>query len=259
MHNPFRVLSILLFVSVASAACTSSDDASDTTVPDEGASTGDGTYEAEIVRTTDGVPHITGETLDDVTFGQGWASAEDRSCDLIDQVIEIRGDRSSIFGAGEDDEHLESDLQWRTIGIFDRATKDFTEASADVQALMTSFTAGWNAHLDDVGVDGIAGWCSGEDWVRPVEPDEVYAYARAIALQASSGAVGGFLLGAAPPEAPDDSGTDDEDALATSPSRPIRRATGGRSAPIAAGAVADSFSGIHTSRGRAHSGSGRST
>lgn len=211
MARRTRFLPILLSLALAGAACSSSsDDESEGTVPDDDVSTDDGAYRAEIVRTTDGVPHIIGETLADVTFGQGWASAEDRSCDLIDQVIEIRGERASVFGAGEDDEHLESDLQWRTIGIFDRAVKDFTEESDDVRTLLTSFTAGWNAHLAETGVDGIAGWCSGADWVRPVEAEEVYAYARAIALQASSGAIAGFLVGAEPPST-DESG--DEGAL----------------------------------------------
>lgn len=211
MLRRLPLASLLLCIALVAAACTSSDDddTADDTTPDDGVSTTDGTYEAEIVRTTGGVPHITGDTLDDVTFGQGWASAQDRSCDLMDQVVKIRGERASIFGAGDDDEHLASDLQWRTIGIFDAATKDFAEESPDVQALMRSFTAGWNAHLDEVGVEGIAGWCSGEEWVRPLDPDEVYAYARAITLQASSGAVSGFLVGAEPPDATEQPSSDE--------------------------------------------------
>lgn len=216
MRSGTRLVSFLLCLTMIASACSSDgdDDAIDAPSADEdGVSTDDGSYEAEIVRTTDGVPHITGATLADVTFGQGWASAEDRSCDLIDQIIKIRGERASVFGAGDDDEHMDSDLQWRTIGIFDRAIKDFAEASPDVQTLMTSFVAGWNAHLDASGVDGIDGWCSGEDWVRPVDPDEVYAYARAIALQASSGAVSGFLTGAEPPSAePPSEGPPSDDA-----------------------------------------------
>ena len=61
--------------------------------------------------------------------------------------------------------------------------------------------AGWNAQLDEVGADGLQGWCAGEEWVRPLEPVEVYAYARSIALQASSGAVSDFIASAQPPDA----------------------------------------------------------
>lgn len=221
MRTRFRPLVASACIAFVAASCSaeatsSSEPPVDRSAPDGAVTTDSGTYEAEIVRTTDGVPHITGATLDDVTFGQGWASAEDRSCDLMDQIVRIRGDRARIFGAGDGDEHLTSDLQWRTIGIFDRASEDFTEESPDVRALLTAFTAGWNEHLAEVGVDDIAGWCSGEDWVRPIEAAEVYAYARAIALQASSGAIAGFLVGAVPPTTTTDATTDattDEGAI----------------------------------------------
>lgn len=61
--------------------------------------TGD-TYEATIRRTSAGVPHVTGDSLGDVAFGQGWASGEDRACDLADQIVKIRGERARWFGAG---------------------------------------------------------------------------------------------------------------------------------------------------------------
>ena len=82
-------------------------------------------YKAVITRTEGGVPHITGDTYADVTFGQGWASGEDRSCDLADQVVKIRGERARWFGPGEGNENIDSDIAWKVIGIFDRASKDF--------------------------------------------------------------------------------------------------------------------------------------
>ena len=51
---------------------------------------------------------------------------------------------------------------------------------------MTAYTAGWNAHLAEAGADGLDDWCDGADWVRPLEPVEVYAYGRSIALNASA-------------------------------------------------------------------------
>jgi acyl-homoserine-lactone acylase len=156
-------------------------------------------YEAVITRTEGGVPHITGDTYNDVTFGQGWASGEDRSCDLADQIVKVRGERARWFGPGEDDENLESDIAWKVIGIFDRASEDFEDASSRTVESFDTFAAGWNAHLEDVGVDGLGGWCAGAPWVRPVEPVEVYAYARSIALSASSGAVVNYIADAQPP------------------------------------------------------------
>ena len=78
-------------------------------------------YEATIRRASGGVPHISGDSIDDVAFGQGYASGEDRTCDLADQLVKIRGERSKWYGAGEDDANLNSDIAWRAIGT-DRST-----------------------------------------------------------------------------------------------------------------------------------------
>ncbi|WP_421122004.1 penicillin acylase family protein [Aquihabitans daechungensis] len=159
-------------------------------------------------RTTDGVPHITGDTLADAAFGQGYASGEDRTCDLADQVVKIRGERARWFGAGEEDANLNSDIQWRAIGMFELAEQDWADVPEDAKALFESYAAGWNLHLEEAGVDGVKGWCAGEEWVRELEPVEIYAYARSISLNASGSRIGAFIATAAPPgsEAPEGDG-----------------------------------------------------
>lgn len=194
-------------------ACTSSDEES-SSGDDEVTELGDGsTYEATIRRTDGGVPHITAASLADLTFGQGWASAEDRACDLADQVAKINGERARWFGAGEEDEHINSDVAWLSIGIREVAGEDWPSVTDQVRELITAYTDGWNAYLDDVGVDGISDWCAGAEWVRPLEPVEVYAYARSIALQASSGAVVDFIATARPPGAEPADGTEPADGV----------------------------------------------
>ena len=203
---------VLAAVALVAGACT--DDGGDSSGEASPATTGtaavtDAAYEATIHRTEGGVPHIVGATLADAAFGQGWASGQDRACDLADQVVKIRGERAATFGAGEDDEHLDSDVAWRTIGIHERALEDWEDAPADVRELFTAYADGWNAHLEAVGAGGLTGWCRDAEWVRPLEPADVYAYSRAITLQASSAQVARYL-GAQPPEVPADEGGDDE-------------------------------------------------
>lgn len=177
------------------AACSSSDD-------DESAPTTVGSgdrYAATIRRTTGGVPHITGKTLADASFGEGWASGQDRACDLADQVIKVRGERARWLGAGEDDTNVDSDAAWRAIGIHERAVKDWEEVSEELNEQITAYTAGWNAHLKAVGAKGVKGWCSGAAWLKPLEPVDVYAYARSIALTASSARLARYIPTAHPP------------------------------------------------------------
>ncbi|HUF83989.1 MAG TPA: penicillin acylase family protein [Acidimicrobiia bacterium] len=212
--------------------------ATSTTVGAETATrTGDG-YEARIRRTEGGVPHISGESMADVAFGQGWASGEDRTCDLADQVVRIRGERAQLLGPGEDDANIDSDVTWRHIGIFERASADFEEASPTAVDLLTAFTDGWNAHLDEVGVEGLAGWCAGQPWVAPLEPVEVYAYARSIALAASSGAVTNFIATAQPP-APAPPAPDPAAPAAVAPLRPVAERAGSNGWAIGADRSAD--------------------
>jgi acyl-homoserine-lactone acylase len=156
-------------------------------------------FEATIRRTTDGVPHISGATVADVAYGQGWVNAEDHGCSLVDQIHKIYGRRAANLGPGGDGEHIESDFAWRAIDIVGVAEDDFADASPDVVDQFEAYTAGWNAYLADVGADGLTGWCAGDDWVRPLRAVEVYAYARSIALQASSGRLLSFIASARPP------------------------------------------------------------
>jgi acyl-homoserine-lactone acylase len=201
---------ILLVAALVVAACTGDDPASSPEGDDGGTVVGEeGSYEATIRRTTDGVPHITAASVADLSFGQGWASGEDRACDLADQVLKVTGQRARWLGAGDDDANVESDIAWRAIGVDEIAARDFAEAPEEVRELIGAYTAGWNAHLEAVGPDGIDDWCGGEPWVRVLEPVDVYTYARSIALQASSARLAQYIATAEPPTAGAAAGTTD--------------------------------------------------
>ena len=105
-HHPRSVRALgaaaALLIAAGLTSCSGSDDEAG---PDDGEVTEVGTgdaYAATIRRTTDGVPHITGDTLPDAAFGQGYASGEDRTCDLADQVVKVRGERARWFGPGDE-------------------------------------------------------------------------------------------------------------------------------------------------------------
>ena len=188
-----------------------------TSVPGQVVGSGD-TYEATIRRGTGGVPHITGATIVDAAFGQGYASGEDHTCDLADQIVKIKGERARWHGAGTDDENLSSDLAWRAIGIHERAATDWAELDPDDKALFEAFTAGWNLHLTETGADAVAGWCRGEPWVQPVEAADAYAYARAVILLASSGQLTNYIASARPPAVPVNANADTTATTATATS-----------------------------------------
>ncbi len=129
--------------------------------------------EVTIRRTTDGVPHIAGPDIASVAYGQGWVSAEDHGCTLVDQILKVYGVRSENLGPGSDGENIESDFAWRSIDIVGTATPDFDTASPEVIEQFEAFAEGWNAKLTDAGPDGLTGWCSGAEWVRPIQPVDI--------------------------------------------------------------------------------------
>lgn len=158
-------------------------------------------YVAQIRRTTDGVPHITGERPADLAYGQGWVSGEDHGCTLIDQILKVTSARSAALGPGAEGENIDSDFAWAAISIADIAAADFETASPEVTEQFEAFTAGWNDQLADVSGDRSTDWCAGADWTRPIAAVEVYTYARSVALQASSSAIIDFIGSAHPPSA----------------------------------------------------------
>ena len=208
-----RLLTLLAAVAMVAAACTGDDGDSDDQGDDAG---GTGAvsddYEAEIVRTDYGVPHVTGSSLADVVFGQAYAFAEDHGCSLFDQIVKVKGERASFHGAGEEDEHLNSDLAYRHLDVVGRAEASFPELDEEVRTVVTAYAAGVNAHLEEVGAEGLSGWCAGEPWVEAIEPVELYAYYRDLALLASSRQLLDFMATAQPPESGgEDVGGDGDD------------------------------------------------
>lgn len=195
---------IVASVALVAAACTdSADDSSGGTDGDGGDNSeikvGPEGYGAVITRTQDGVPHIRAADVPNVVFGQGWASAQDHPCDVVDQVIRVTSRRAATFGPGEDDENIESDFGWAALGVADIGAADWAEVDGDERAVMEGFVAGWNASFVDQGPDGIEDWCTGADWMREITAEELYTYTRSVSLLASGAQLIDFIATAQPP------------------------------------------------------------
>ena len=197
--------SVILALLLIAGACsgddgTSGDQSTASTVKDA-----DGhRYEATIRRTPDGVPHILADDLPGVFFGQGYASGEDHACSLADQMLKVQSRRAAILGPGEDDANVNSDFAWAAIGIDALARADYAAVPDHITEQFEAFAAGWNAHLEAVGIDGLTGWCKGQTWVEPVSGADIYAYARSIALTASGARLTNYIATAVPPILPED-------------------------------------------------------
>lgn len=192
------VISVMIALALmTAAACTGSDSKSSSR--DDHAKSG-GTYSATITRTTDGVAHIVADDLANLAFGQGYASGEDHTCSLAEEVLKVNSTRARWFGPGDDDENIDSDFAWLALGVRERSEADYPKASTDARAAIAGFVAGWNQHLEDVGADHIEGWCTGEPWLQPITEEDLYTYSRSILLLASGAQLTQYLGDAKPPE-----------------------------------------------------------
>ncbi|WP_433615851.1 penicillin acylase family protein [Dactylosporangium sp. CA-139114] len=158
-----------------------------------------GGYSAVIKRTSYGVPHITAANLGSVAFGQAWAYAEDRFCDLADQIVKVRSERSRYFGPGADDANLATDFAYASLGVVDRAQAQLATLSADERDMVNGYVRGYNAFLASRTAARVPGWCAGQPWVKPISAVDLLAYDRDIALLASGGALLLPIAAATPP------------------------------------------------------------
>lgn len=166
---------------------------------DDDASSATPKYEVEIRRTTNGVAHITGADLPSVAYGSGYAVAEDHGCTIAEQILKVRSERASFWGAGESDVHLNSDLAYKHIGVYQKAAEHFDELPEDVRETIVAYAAGYNAYLKEVGAEGFPGSCAGEAWVREIDEIDLYAYFRELALLGSGRQLLDFIATAQPP------------------------------------------------------------
>ncbi|GAA2337358.1 penicillin acylase family protein [Dactylosporangium salmoneum] len=158
-----------------------------------------GGYSAVIKRTSYGVPHITANSVGSVAFGQAWAYAEDRFCDLADQIVKVRGERSRWFGPGADGANLATDFAYASLGVVDRARTQLAQLSPEELSIVNGYVRGYNAFLATRGATRVPGWCAGQPWVGPITNVDLLAYERDIALLGSGGALLAPIAAATPP------------------------------------------------------------
>ncbi|WP_084399124.1 penicillin acylase family protein [Henriciella aquimarina] len=143
--NKGRALSALLLASVSLAACTSPAptrlDATPSPAPAEQTEKVETT--SEILWDSYGVPHIYGETEEDVFYGYGWAQTHSHGNLLLRLYGEARGKGSEYWGADYEDTStwlIANSVPQRAQEWYDRQTPQF-------QANLDAFAEGINDYV----------------------------------------------------------------------------------------------------------------
>jgi penicillin G amidase len=98
-----------------------------------------------IERDARGVAHVHADSDRDLFFGFGYATAQDRLFQLDYLRRKARGRLAEVMGP----EAIESDLLYRTIGLSHIAEKELPTLPPDVRELLTAYTAGINALMEE--------------------------------------------------------------------------------------------------------------
>ncbi|WP_164016906.1 penicillin acylase family protein [Pyxidicoccus trucidator] len=165
-------------------------------------------YEATIRRTAHGIPHIQGKDMGSLGYGQGYAFAKDHVCILADQILKVRGERAEHLGQGQGQLYAASDFAYRLLDLPSRARAALPNQTADLQALLKGYAAGFNRYLTETPAANLPQPCKGATWVKPINEVDLLAYHISVGLAASSyqlilaiaaaeppGAVGGGSVG----------------------------------------------------------------
>ncbi len=139
----------------------------------------------EIVRDNADVPHIFGETDEDVFFGLGFAHAQDRLWQMMMLRRTAQGRLSEIIGART----LSTDELLRRLDLYNLAVKSVAAQDDATQAALKAYAAGVNAWLAQVN-DGALGRGAPEFFVfsnqiAPWQPADSIAIIKLMALQLS--------------------------------------------------------------------------
>tara|TARA_R110000823_G_scaffold291009_8_gene409371 strand:+ start:362 stop:2779 length:2418 start_codon:yes stop_codon:yes gene_type:complete len=156
-------------------------------------------YNADIVWTEYGVPHITADDYGSLGYGAGYAYARENFCTLMREYVRAAGESARYLG---DDGDLNADFVMKLYN-----------SDADVQRLLDEnlpgyivenlegYAAGVNRYLRETGVDNLAEGdegCRGAQWVREVSVEDVVRLIHRTVLRGSALPLSDFIVAAEP-------------------------------------------------------------
>lgn len=139
----------------------------------------------EIVRDNAGVPHIFGQSDEDVFFALGYAHAQDRLWQMTMLRRTVQGRLSELFGART----VKIDSLLRRFDLYNLAVSSVAAQDARTLTMLDAYSAGVNAWIDEVN-SGARGRGAPEMWIfnqaiAPWQPADSVAILKLMALQLS--------------------------------------------------------------------------
>ena len=159
-------------------------------------------YQAQVLRTSYGIPHVRATDWGSLGYGYGYVFAQDNFCILARDVLVATGTQARWFGAGSGNSNLISDWTYAMVNSDARVNPTWGSLGQDTRDLMQGYADGYNRYLREKGANAGAAECRGAAWIRPITGVDVYKVLRKLLVRASTGNFTSALVGAAPPAPP---------------------------------------------------------
>lgn len=158
-------------------------------------------YEAQIVWTEYGIPHVTADDWGSLGYGAGYSYARENYCVAMKEYVRASGNSARYLG---DDGNINDDLVYKLYNSEARVDAMIADLPEYVVDMLEGYTAGLNRYLEETGVDQLAEGeegCRGADWVREVDLADAVRLVHKAILRGSAGPLADFMVAARPGEA----------------------------------------------------------
>lgn len=194
-------LSVLCVVSVCVLGCSDSSDRQDPVEPPlVEPPEPELTYQAEIVWTEYGIPHVTADDWGSLGYGLGYAYASENYCTIMREYVNAAGESARYLG---DEGDINADLVFGLLNDDERIQRLFDDFPDYIKDNLTGYAAGINRHLNETGVDNLAEGdegCRGADWVREIDYMDATRLLHKAILRGSSGPLARFSTAVTAPQ-----------------------------------------------------------
>jgi acyl-homoserine-lactone acylase len=156
------------------------------------------TYQADIVWTEYGIPHVTSQSWGGLGYGFGYAYARDNYCLAMAEVVRAAGESARYLADGD----LNEDLVFKLYNDDVAVERMLGSWSDRVVQLNEGYAAGLNRYLNETGVDNLPEGeegCRSAEWVREIDVNDMVRVVHKRVLKASAEALADLIVLAQPP------------------------------------------------------------
>ena len=191
-----------LLLLVLLSACSRSS------APQGTAGSSDGKFNAQITRTSLGIPHIKADNFGSMGYGFGYAFAEDNLCVMYDDFLTIRGERSKYIGpdgsytiaaASTTTDNLSSDFFWKLMATDAVVDNLRAKAYPELRDATSGFAARYIREIKAGGHPGRHMACRNQPYMNAISDADMYRRYFRLAVIASSTVFSGGIGSAQPP------------------------------------------------------------